>query len=91
MKKGSSDKNHKTREERITDAVLVLSKLKSVGADKDIGYTQTKDALDKWINEGGSWQGKIDFPRYDRYVELFLPWRTGVQPTCVLRSRPRET
>jgi hypothetical protein len=84
----NKNKNYKTREERILDSVRLLKKVKEIGADKDVGYTELKKTLDKWIEDGQSFTGKIYLPRYGRFIDLFLPWRAGVEPVSVLKVIP---
>lgn len=86
-------KSIKTRLERITDAVLILSKLKQAGiSDKDPGFIETKKVLDSWIanaeTTGEGWEGKVEYPRYGRVLEMILPSRQGRVPTTVLRATP---
>jgi hypothetical protein len=76
----------KTKEQRLTDSIEILTNLKNVGADKDSGYLETKKQLDIWIADGFSWSGKIQFPRYGRYAEIILPQRADRKPTCILRA-----
>jgi hypothetical protein len=83
---GKGNKNLKTREQRIVEAIELLRNVKEVGADKDTGYTEMKKVLDQWIADGLSWSGKIHFPRYGRFAELILPSKQIVKPTCVLRA-----
>jgi hypothetical protein len=81
-------KGTKTRQERILDSVRLLKKVKEIGADRDTGYPELKGILDRWIEDGLSFSGKIPFPRYGRYIDLFLPWRSGVEPVSVLKAYP---
>ena len=76
----------KTREQRVMDAIEILSNLKSVGATGDSGYIDTKLRLDQWIADGETWAGRIEFPRYGRYLDLILPQRADRKPACVLRA-----
>ncbi len=81
----------KPRAERIKEAVDILLKIKQTGiSDKDLGFVETKKVLDAWIEEadksGDGWQGKIDYPRYGRVLEMILPGRQGRIPTTVLRA-----
>ena len=78
-------KNPKTREERVKDAVKILTRMKEVGiANTDPGYLETKKYLDDWIKTGDGATYKYKLHRYGRKVELILPTRAGVEPTCHL-------
>jgi hypothetical protein len=76
----------KTKGQRVTETIEILQNLKNIGADKDSGYLEIKQVLDKWILDGESWAGKIQFPRYGRFADLILPQRADRKPTCVLRA-----
>ena len=77
----------KTMAERVRDAVEILQNLKSVGiSDQDLGYVDTKKVLDEWIRVGETWQGKVEFPRHGRILELILPWRQDRKCSSVLRA-----
>lgn len=78
-------KTPKTREERVKDAIKILTRMKEVGiAATDPGYLETKGYLDEWIQTGKSADYKYKLHRYGRKVELILPARSGVEPTCHL-------
>ncbi len=73
--------------DRVRDVVEILQNLKSAGiSDQDLGYQDTKKVLDDWIKSGETWQGKVDFPRHGRYLEMILPWRQDRKCTVVLRA-----
>jgi hypothetical protein len=77
----------KTMADRVRDVVEILQNLKSAGiSDQDLGYQDTKKVLDDWIKSGETWQGKVDFPRHGRYLEMILPWRQDRKCTVVLRA-----
>lgn len=91
MAKDKLSKPIKPRSERIKEAVDILLKIKQTGiSDKDPGFGETKKILDSWIAEadtsGDGWQGKIDYPRYGRVLEMILPGRQGRIPTTILRA-----
>jgi hypothetical protein len=80
-------KSAKTMADRVRDSVEILQNLKNVGiSDTDLGYIDTKKVLDDWIRIGETWEGKIDFPRHGRYLEMILPWRQDRKCTTVLRA-----
>jgi hypothetical protein len=77
----------KTMADRVRDSVEILQNLKNVGiGDTDLGYIDTKKILDDWIRSGETWQGKVDFPRHGRYLEMILPERQDRKCTTVLRA-----
>jgi hypothetical protein len=83
-------KPSKTMADRVRDAVEILQNLKSAGiSDQDLGYQDTKKVLDDWIKSGETWQGKVDFPRHGRFLEMILPWRQDRKCTVVLRATER--
>jgi hypothetical protein len=77
----------KTMADRVRDAVEILQNLKNVGIiEQDLGYQDTKKVLDEWIKLGETWEGKVDFPRHGRYLEMILPWRQDKKCTVVFRA-----
>jgi hypothetical protein len=77
----------KTMADRIRDAVEILQNLKSVGiTEQDFGYEETKKVLDDWIKSGQTWEGKVEFPRHGRILELILPWRQDRKCSAVFRA-----
>jgi hypothetical protein len=76
---------YKTKAERVKEAVQILKKFVEVGIRQtDPGYRQTKQYLDEWIKTGESRTYKYELMRYARKVELILPSREGIAPTCHL-------
>lgn len=66
----------KPREDRVKESITILKKLKELGIpSNEPGYYQTKQKLDEWIAGGDQWDGRIDFPRFQRRAELVLPIR----------------
>lgn len=77
--------NQKTKGERLKESIEILKKLIEVGiAQTDPGYQETKKYLDEWIQTGESRTYKYYLHRYARKVELILPLRKNVVPTCHL-------
>lgn len=77
----------KTREERVSEGMTILFKLREVGIETtNPGFTVVKDAVRQWIADGRTVTlKKIYFGRLDREGELLLPWRSGVQPGLTLK------
>jgi hypothetical protein len=66
----------KSKADRVKESITILKKLKELGIPKsEPGYYHTKEKLDEWIAGGDQWEGRIDFPRFQRRAELVLPVR----------------
>jgi len=66
----------KSKQDRVKESITILKKLKELGIpNNEPGYYQTKRQLDEWIAGGDQWDGRIDFPRFQRRAELVLPVR----------------
>lgn len=66
----------KSKADRVKESITILKKLKELGIpNNEPGYYMTKEKLDEWIAGGDQWDGRIDFPRFQRRAELVLPVR----------------
>ena len=66
----------KSKMERVKESITILKKLQELGIPtNEPGYALTKLHLDEWIAGGDRWDGRIDFPRFQRRAELVLPVR----------------
>ena len=66
----------KPKADRVKEAITILQKLKELGIPtNEPGYMITKQHLDEWIQGGDRWDGRVDFPRFQRRAELVLPVR----------------
>jgi hypothetical protein len=66
----------KSKADRVKESITILKKMKELGIpSNEPGYYLTKQKLDEWINGGEQWEGRIDFPRFQRRAELVLPIR----------------
>lgn len=66
----------KPKSDRVKEAITILKKLQELGIPQtEPGYVLTKQKLDEWIAGGDRWEGRIDFPRFQRRAELVLPSR----------------
>jgi hypothetical protein len=66
----------KSKADRVKEAITILQKLKELGIPtNEPGYMITKQKLDEWIAGGDRWEGRVDFPRFQRRAELVLPVR----------------
>lgn len=82
----------KTKEERVSDAIKILTKLLEYGIEKEsTQYIYTKTHLDGWIKTGEPQFHKIYFPSHGRTAHMTLPEHSGVEPIYVLKARERRT
>jgi hypothetical protein len=66
----------KSKMDRVKESVTILKKLQELGIPtNEPGYTLTKQHLDEWIAGGDQWEGRVDFPRFQRRAEMVLPVR----------------
>jgi hypothetical protein len=66
----------KSKMDRVKESITILKKLKELGIPtNEPGYNLTKMRLDEWIAGGDLWEGRIDFPRFQRRAEMVLPVR----------------
>lgn len=64
----------KSQLQRLNEGITILKKLKELGIPpSEPGYYMTKQKIDEWIAGGDEWEGRIDFPRFQRRGELVLP------------------
>ena len=66
----------KSKMDRVKESITILKKLQELGIPtNEPGYTFTKQQLDLWIQGGDRWEGRVDFPRFQRRAEMVLPVR----------------
>jgi hypothetical protein len=66
----------KSKMDRVKESVTILKKLQELGIPtNEPGYMITKQHLDEWIAGGDVWEGRVDFPRFQRRAEMVLPVR----------------
>lgn len=77
----------KTREERTSEGMTILFKLREVGVEAtNPGFETVKAAVRQWIADGRSATlREIYFGRLDRVGELVLPRWSGKQPELTLK------
>ena len=77
----------KSKEERFTEGIMILKKLKELGVPRDNdGFVETEKTIRRWMEDGlGIEVKKINFFPYDREGYLLLPALAGVEPTFRLR------
>ena len=82
-----SRKDQKTKGDRVKEAVTLLKKLQEIGIyPEDLGYKQTKTAIDAWISDGAEATEKIEFMRHGRIGHLTLPYHSGNTLSFVLKA-----
>ena len=80
-------KPEKSLPERLKEVVEVLKALQQAGvSQQDPGYVELKTICDKYVHQGESFTGKVDFPRYGRYAEVMLTNWLGRKNNVVLRA-----
>lgn len=77
----------KTKEERVSEGMTILFKLREVGVEAtNPGFEVVKAAVRQWIADGeATTLRRIEFGRLNRVGELVLPRRSGVQPELTLK------
>jgi hypothetical protein len=80
-------KEVKSIEERLKESIEILKKLVELGVpDTDPSYKELSSHFNTWIKGGDSWQGTVDFMRFERRAHIVLPTRLGCKATCVLKQ-----
>ena len=80
-------KPEKTLPQRLTEVVEILLNLKNAGiTEQDPGFQELKGICDKFVHQGETFTGKVDFPRYGRYADVILTNWAGRKNTVVLRA-----
>jgi hypothetical protein len=85
--KGLNPFNQMDKFTRVSHVVTLLKRLTTAGIPPtDIGYKETKKALDFWILEGEPFEADIEFMRYGRvgHLEVFK----DKTPTLLLKVIP---
>lgn len=80
-------KPEKSLPERLKEVVELLKNLQNAGmSQQDPGYVELKGICDKYVHQGESFTGRVDFPRYGRYAEVLLTNWAGRKNNVVLRA-----
>jgi hypothetical protein len=70
-------------EERLKESMSILSKLQELGIpNTDPSYKQLSAKFSEWVKGGETWQGNIDFHRFNRRAKVLLPTRPGAVAKC---------
>lgn len=82
-KKSEETKAVKPVGERIQESMEILRKIQELGiSDTDPGYKQLSQTFNTWIRGGDTFQGHVDFIRWNRRAKLLLPTKAGTMAKC---------
>lgn len=71
--------------ERVKESMEILRKIQELGiADTDPGYKALSARFNDWIRGGETFQGNIDFVRWNRRARVLLPTKVGATAKCDL-------
>ena len=82
----------KSKEERFTEGILILKKLKELGVPRDNeGFVETEKTIRRCVEDGLAIEvKKINFYPFDREGYILLPSLAGIEPTFGLRLVNRQ-
>ena len=61
----------------------ILNKLQDLGIPKsDPAYKELSGKFSEWVKGGDTWQGNVDFLRFNRRAKVLLPTRPGTVAKC---------
>ena len=67
-------KQDKPKEERLKEGIKLLREfLDIIKNDQNPGYLEFKEKISTWIQDGKAWDGRIEFPSHQRYLDVSLP------------------
>ncbi len=77
----------KKKEERLSDGIKILKKLRELGVPRDNeGFVELEKIVRRWIEDGlAVTETRINFYPYDREGLLTLPSLSGIEPIFILR------
>jgi hypothetical protein len=82
-KKGDEPNQMKPVAERIQESMEILTKLQELGiSNTDPGYKQVSEKFNEWIRGGETFQGHVDFVRWNRRAKILLPTKPGTFAKC---------
>ena len=83
MSSKQDSKPVKPIKERVQESMNILQQLRDLGiVDSDPGYKALSAKFNDWIRGGDTWQGNVDFHRWDRRAKVLLPTKPGTQAKC---------
>jgi hypothetical protein len=78
----------KTLQERLQESMRILKQIQDLGiAPTDPSYKELSTHFSNWVKTGEAWEGTVDFFRYGRNAEVFLPSKKGRVAKCNLLMR----
>ena len=78
----------KTKEDRLKEGMHILNQLKEAGVlPSSGGFIELRTQVSEWVNNGKSWDGRIEFPEYGRYALVELPKSAKVSATLAFKRR----
>lgn len=64
----------KTKEERLSEGINLLTQLRTAHVKENIyGYQELKRMISTWVETGNPWEGAIPFPEHGREAVVKLP------------------
>jgi predicted double-glycine peptidase len=73
----------KPMEERLQESMTILRKLQDLGVPStDPSYKELSGKFSEWVKGGETWQGNVDFYRFNRRAKVLLPTRPGAVAKC---------
>lgn len=77
------EKPVKPQDERLKEAMEILTKLKVLGVKiNDPDYKELSAKFSEWVKMGPSWQGTVNFYNYNRKAVVLLPTRPNATAKC---------
>lgn len=71
--------------ERIKESLVILKKIQELGiSDTDPGYKALSAHFNDWVKGGETFQGTVDFYRWNRRAKVLLPTKPGAIARCDL-------
>jgi hypothetical protein len=78
----------KTKEDRLSEGLELLRALLGVNvSNADPAYLDFKDKVSDWVSTGKTWEGRIDFPNYNKYADVRLPKSSLTTATLSFKSK----
>jgi hypothetical protein len=83
VKPTQEEKPVKPTDERLKESMNILNKLLELGIPKsDSSYKELSAKFSEWVKGGETWQGNVDFLRFNRRAKVLLPTRAGTIAKC---------
>jgi len=67
-------KTEKPKEDRLKEGIHLLKQILDIIKDNEHpSYLELKAVITNWVNDGKSYDGKIEFYDFDRVADISLP------------------